>query len=609
MLHGAVPLLIGVGVLVVMTRSVRAQASVESGVTNLTLAGFMERVLIGNERAQQKLLEMVAKDRQARGERGVFEPELFGNAAREYNHRENTVQEVRSTFTDEFWEDNNIYQGGIEALVPTGAKIRLGYTLRDLQNNLQTEPNFLFRGATNGEFQTFFGITVSQPLLKNFGPAATMAGIRLAALASDQAYQEYRRQLMITLATAEAAYWNLYLAQEQVRFFQESVSTAGRILEDADARFEVGKSSLLEVREAEAGLALRRSKLGEAELKLYEAAGQLYSLSGDSVLNSRQMIYAVDRPQPRDLKPVFYDSWRSSYDCNPDYLIQRQRLGQEKVRLDYARNQRLPDLSLKGSYGLNGLGETPADSWEDIQSGDFQSWSLWAELRIPLGGGIKTANELAAAQIRLRAARVGLQEVETQIANAMNTAIRKIASSWRNVMNYQTVVEFNQSLLSSAMDRLESGKIESRKVLDIEADLFDSRNSLIEASVQYERALLELSLLEGSLLQKRSVELTKSELSVMTDRLARSSGLTDEQYSEFQAALQREYDYRRNLALIRDSPDQQELRQSVRQLTHPVDPPSTAPRFPESDEEEALRDALHHRMKEVNQPPGVIPTE
>src|SRR5689334_20737807 len=266
--------------LFLVSASVRTlgQSAARNGTIDLTLNDFLKAVLERNQTIQTRLLELEVNRRLYRAARGIFEPELVGSASREANKRENTVEQQRSTFSDVFDERNNIYQGGLETLVPTGARVRLGYTLRDLWNNLQTQDNFLFRGATNGEFQSFFGVTITQPLLKDAGYPATLASIRLAAIASDIAYQDYRRQTMLTISTAEASYWNLYMAQEQVRFFQESVSTAEKILNDGRARVQAGRGSELEVLEAESGLALRRSKLSEAEEKLYEAANRVLSL-------------------------------------------------------------------------------------------------------------------------------------------------------------------------------------------------------------------------------------------------------------------------------------------------------------------------------------------
>ena len=259
-------------VLLEIASSLPAQSGTKPASVELTLSNFLNQVVERNETLQSKLLEVEVARLKSKAEYGVFEPEVFGSVERNFLKRQNTVEEERSQFSSEYKENNIVYQSGIEGLVPTGMRIRLGYSLRDLNNNLQNQPNFLFRGATNGEYQSFFGLSMTQPLLKNGGDAATMAGVRIAALGSDIAYQEYRRQLMITLSTAEAHYWNLFLAQEQVRYFQDSLSTAEKILNDSRQRLEAGKGSELEVLEAESGVALRKAKLSDAEQHQDEAA-------------------------------------------------------------------------------------------------------------------------------------------------------------------------------------------------------------------------------------------------------------------------------------------------------------------------------------------------
>src|SRR5208282_2248099 len=111
-----------------------------------------------------------------------------------------------------------------------GAKIHLGYNLSDLRNNIPS--GGIIPVTMGSQWQSFFGLTIDQPLLKNFGFAASMAGIRVAALSSRIAFQEYRRQLMTLISTTEATYWNLYFAQEQVHALEESVKTAETILRD-----------------------------------------------------------------------------------------------------------------------------------------------------------------------------------------------------------------------------------------------------------------------------------------------------------------------------------------------------------------------------------------
>jgi hypothetical protein len=88
--------------------------------------------------------------------------------------------------------------------------------LRDLNNNVgaaETTPGQLM----GQQYESFAGLNLTQPLLKNAGWGATTAKIRLSAISSKIAFHEYRRQILLVLASAEAAYWDLHLAQEQVR--------------------------------------------------------------------------------------------------------------------------------------------------------------------------------------------------------------------------------------------------------------------------------------------------------------------------------------------------------------------------------------------------------
>src|SRR5688572_4605858 len=103
----------------------------------LGLSDFIALVLERNDSLHVRLLEFEINRRRQKGEWGAFEPELVLNYDRVENERQNTAEQRRSSGVAIFNEKNNLYSGGLEALVPTGARVRLGYTLRDLRNNLQ----------------------------------------------------------------------------------------------------------------------------------------------------------------------------------------------------------------------------------------------------------------------------------------------------------------------------------------------------------------------------------------------------------------------------------------------------------------------------------------
>lgn len=509
----------------------------------IRLGDFLRLVISRNESLHARVLEYEINHQRFRGERGIFEPELVLSYDRVENKRENTAEQRRSTGVLIFEEDNNIYNAGLEALVPSGAKVRLGYTLRDLRNNLQDPAlGTIVTNSPRGEWQTFAGISVTQPLLKNAWFPATLATLRLAALGSEVAYHEYRRQMMIVISSAEAAYWNLYLAQEQVGFFRESVRLAEQLVSDAEARVRAGKAAELDVLEARAGLALRQSKLLEAEQKYAETASQLLTLVSQASLDAPPVLRALDQPSFSADVPPFADSGRAALASNPDYLAQFSRMKQEDIRVAYAKNQALPQFDLRASYGLNGLGADPYESFDEVQGGRYPSFSVGAELHVPLAGNIKASRERDAARLRKQQALVTLKETETQVLNAVDTALRKVRRAHEAVTNYQNVVAFNENLLETERARLNAGTVSSRRVLEVDASLFEAKNSVVEAKVLSERARLELELVQGTLLRSRNVEIAQKELERRTTDLLNQLGVSEAHYRSLARELQAKYE-------------------------------------------------------------------
>lgn len=501
----------------------------QSPVIELGLNDYLQVVLQRNNALQAQVFQSEAARRKAKAEYGAFEPQLELSAMREANKRTNTVvQQASQNGQGYFNERNNIYDSGIESLLPTGAKVRLGYTLSDLGNNVNPYGNIL--STTNQlwtrQYQTFFGASFTQPLLQNGGVAVTLAALRLAAADSEIGFQQYRRQLMLTVAQAENAYWNLYFAQEQLRFFDDSVAVAQNVLDDSRQMLKAGQGTDLDVMEAQSGLALRETKRNEVLQDYYDALSNLRSLEGDAPSTQltgpeEPSIRVTDAPPATNAVITYADGFADTVEMNPDFLIQKQKMKQEALRLGVAKNQLLPQLDFKAAYGYNGLGNTPGDSWNMVQDETFPSWSLGLQLTIPLGGNIKARNLSNAAKLSLQAAYTSLCGMQTEIANHLSSAIRKTRAWQESIQNYQTVVHFNEELLQTEFARLKAGTIEARKVLEVEADLLDARQNLASALVKSQQSELQVELASGSLLKNHHLEVTREELKMESAGLSR----------------------------------------------------------------------------------------
>lgn len=426
-----------------------------------------------------------------------------------------------------------------------------------------------------------------------------MAGMRLAAVASDVAYHEYRRQLMQVVGRAEASYWQLYFAQEQLRFFDESVAVAENLLNNNRARYRLGNASELDVLEAESGLALRRSKQAEARQRRLEISNSLIGLYSSTIIETNRLLRTTDHPEVSRIELVMFPAWREALEMNPDYLAQRRKIAGEMIRTAYARNQRLPQLDLKTSVGYYGLSDSPHHSLDDMRTRDWPAWTVGAEFRVSLGGGSRARYEYDQAQIRQKQAELQLQDLETQMVNALDTAMRNVESTAQNVSNYRKVAEFYQNLFETQQRRLERGAIDSQKLLETEETLFEAKNSVVESLVQHQRALLEFELVKGTLLRARHLDLSRSDLERRTSAIVTRNLLPPDRYpyflQELNAAFERHHpDYSPNTPLQQLAIDV--LRRTLAELEAP-------PSYPADHSDPAILQKALEILHEHNTPP------
>ncbi len=473
----------------------------------LSLRDLIQLVREKNEQIRFQDLEWAISREAVKGAKAIFEPAFVGSYQKEDSRQRTTVRErVELDYLPEFAEISRNYEAAIEGLVPTGGRLRFGYSLRGFSNTVNQAFDI------DKEYQAFVGASITQPLLKGGGVETTMAGIRVAEADAEMAFQGYREQMMRIVSEAIAGYRDLHLAQEKYKVRKDSVHIAEQILRDNLVRVKTGKMAETEVLEAKAGLALRKSLLSEAKQEIVSAMNNVCTLFSSSAAEREIEIEATDRFRRIGLEPDFGDSLRKAFKLRAEYISSRKKIEREDIRLVFAENQRWPQLDLKGSYGLNGLSDRSGKAWDDAVDGDFKTWSIGVELRIPLGGDMKGRSELKAGKQRKKQALLELKAVEVSLANAVDTAIRSVYSAVVQIRHYDSVVHFNEQLLEVEIARFEAGKSNSRLLLEKEEDLIRAKEAELDSLLKYNKAILELEMAEGSLLLSHGIEVMDVDL-------------------------------------------------------------------------------------------------
>jgi len=224
------------------------KSSNTSKIIGLGLKDFIKLVKEKNERIIVQQLEWEISGDEIKNAKSIFEPEVVGSYGHEKSTDEYTKMEKFEYFDISFPvsgdrnKRNNNYNIALEGLLPTGARVSLGYTMQKLSYN--------FKENSSKEYQTFIGASLTQPLLKNGGLKTTMSNIHIAEADYDIALHTYRQQMMQVVSNAVAGYWDLYLAKEKYRMRQDSVKIAEQVLRDNRERVKTGKMAETEVMEA-----------------------------------------------------------------------------------------------------------------------------------------------------------------------------------------------------------------------------------------------------------------------------------------------------------------------------------------------------------------------
>jgi len=478
-------------------------------IKQLTIPELVELVVKKNEQILSQKMAWLIKKEEVKGSWAIFEPEFVESYQNQYNLQRNTIEEsVSRQLTDIYEQKNELYSIGIEGLVPTGAKLNLNYTRQDLSNTLTRQDP-----VHDPQYRVLAGATIVQPILKNAGIKTTMARIRVAESDYATSFQAYRQEMMTVVANAIIAYWDLYFFQELLTLRNDSVRIAQYILEDNQARFKSGKMAEVEIFEAETGLASRQSLENEAMQNYVSAMNNLRStFSSVSTGKGDDTITTVEKVIRENINLSQEQSLKTAFSLRPEYLSSRQKIEREKIRIAFTENQLWPQLDLKASYGLNGLGASLGSAFNEMSDGDFNSYSIGVEIRFPLFGGKKNRSELAAMKLNKSRALLEMKSIEVGLANAIDTAIKNVHNTAIQEKFAAKIVDLKKRLLDVEMARREAGKSHSRLILEKEEEYTNAKEEELNKLVNYQKAILGLKYQEGSLLAQYRVDIIKEEL-------------------------------------------------------------------------------------------------
>lgn len=468
----------------------------------LTLEDYLQLVAAKDDKiAYQRLEYRIAKS-DSSGARSLFEPALTASYKYTDSDTPNTTEEqFRLSFAPEFIEKNHDWELGVEKKVPTGGKVKVAYSWMHLDNNIQPTP---IRGK---EDKAYVGLSLTQPLLKGAGGSSVVKSpIEVADKDQAIAEQTYRQSMFQTVSDAAMAYWDLYLADKKVEMRQKSVGIAQSVLDDEQQRNKFGQGSDTDVMSAQSAVAQRKVQLYEAQQEQVQARNKMRSFLVGIPDQYQIQIATSGELSSNAPVPEKTQALQEAYQNRPEYLASRLRAEKEDVKIKFARNNRLPQLDLIASYGLNGLDKSYGRSWQNAIDQNHQTAYVGIEYKMYLRGDRKARADLTQAQLRKQQALLEIRAAEMSIQNSIDTSLNNLKTALMQVHELDSIIATNNKLLDVEMARFKSGHSNSRDLLQLEQRLDETMETYLESKTNLQKAVIGVDLSRGTLLKDYDLE-------------------------------------------------------------------------------------------------------
>jgi len=446
-------------------------------------------------------------------------------------------------------QDTANFISRLEKPLATGGTFGVSHTVNYDFNNAS---NRLFDSAYAGNLQTEF----RHPLLAGFGvdynriagPRRNLGqlgqsgqsvqftnGVLIARINTDIEVAEFQRAARNVVREAEDAYWNLALAY---RVYDAEVTRRNLTLRtwrlvNTRAGQGLQGGGTADAAQAKDSYYDSQSRVEAARGDLYRRELELRRITGLPV-NDGTVLRPIDEPLVGKFTPDWYAALCEALTTRTELRRQKWQIKSLELQLAAAENLALPSLDFVSRYRVNGFGDKLISRSDDDNEGTQQGlhnyyntlldgnqtgWDLGFEFSMPIG--LRAAkSQVRWFELRLMKARATLAQMEHEVST-------ELAAAFQDVDRYYKVAELTLNRRAAAEERVRAyetrfelggiggggeggeGPVYLDLLLRSQISLADAEISYWQAIIQYNQAIADVHLRQGTLLERNGVTLVE----------------------------------------------------------------------------------------------------
>ncbi len=359
-------------------------------------------------------------------------------------------------------------------------------------------------------YESFLGLTVQQPLLRNFGTDANLSDLRVARINKRIQVLDWKQNIASAIQGVMAAYYDMLSALQDVRVREDAIAADTKLVELSRRRVEVGFASPIDTSQAEVAVSTDQESLLLSKNTFLERQFSLKRLILEEFQVKDPRIFipenAPQLPIPQIDRSAFLSTaFRERY----DYLSALLSAEAQDVRLRFAKNQLLPQLDLTASYGLNGLARDFGGTFDEAFGGQTPTYSVGLNFQVPLGNVQGRAQFQAALGLREQAL-LRVKQSEVTVGTDVDTVIARIETNRQRVEASRKTRELGEQAVRIAYRRLEEGLISAFDVIEQQRKLYDAKSRELASQAELNKSVTQLWLVTGTVLERQGVGFRES---------------------------------------------------------------------------------------------------
>jgi outer membrane protein TolC len=486
-------------------------------VQRVTLQETIAIALENNPRIAARRLDPVLQEAGVLQAQSKFDPLFDGDAT--WAQADTPTANALASNTGAISTRNRDVNMGLQKLFRSGTLLDVDFlTDRDDSNQ-----NFLL---LNPQYSPELGLSLVQPLLRDFGWDFSYLVVKAAAETAEAAVFQYEADLQDFVLEVIGAYWSVVGSREQLAVQREARDLAETTVRENEARVRVGLLAPVAVLEAQADRAARETDVIVAENRVLTDRMRLAQLAffrPDGTFVPR-MLEPIDEIRMEELDVDEDETLEVALEERPDIHASKGGVRARQYDERIAQNQLLPRLDFVGGYtffGLSGrsrpqpdrftgedtkspLRGTESEAYRRLANADFTGYNVGVRVEVPLSNAARRADQ-AQRRIALDQAQLSHRQLLSEVTLEVRETVADLRSTQKAVDNTRVAKYLASENLRNQTKRHEVGMATTKDLLDFQQRLTLASSQEVQARIQYAIAVARWERSQGTLLDRHHV--------------------------------------------------------------------------------------------------------